>query len=129
MQEVFLRLVKSAQAPGEKAPLLHWMYRVTTNLCLHRLRKRKTHPVVADPDAVRALVSPSDAEGRQVDRQAVWHVMSRCDDLTQQVAVHYFLDEMTMEEVAQVVGRTRKTVSRKLALFERRARKLLEDAP
>lgn len=127
MQEVFLRLVKSGRAPNQKAPLLHWMYRVTTNLCLNRLRKRRTHPVVFDPEVLRRLVSPEDAEGRQVDRQAVFHVMSRCDELTQQVAVHYFLDEMNMEEVARVVGRSRKTVSRKLALFERRARKLLEE--
>ncbi len=127
MQEVFLRVARSHDGYRGDAPVLNWMYRVTTNLCLNRLRAKKRHPVVADPEAVRRLTSATDFAAQQADRQAVLQVMARCDRVTQQIAVHYFLDGMKMEEVATVVGYSRKTISKKLAAFERRARRILED--
>lgn len=123
-----MRVARSGETYRGDAPLLHWMYRVTTNLCLNRLRAKKRHPVVADPDAVRRLTSAGDFVAEHADRQAVLHVMAKCDRVTQQIAVHYYLDGMKMEEVATVVGYSRKTVGKKLAAFEKRARRLLEDA-
>lgn len=128
MQEVFLRLVRSKRPPGSDAPILHWLYRVTTNLCLNRLRQRRSHPVALDPDAVRQLLDEANPERQHADRQAILHIMSHCDPLTQQMAVHYHLDGMKMEEVAAVVGYSRKTVSKKLAAFHKKARRLLEDS-
>ncbi|MEQ8277910.1 MAG: sigma-70 family RNA polymerase sigma factor [Deltaproteobacteria bacterium] len=125
MQEVFLRVARSHDTFRGDAPVLHWMYRVTTNLCLNRLRQAKRHPVVHDPEAVRRLTIDADDPA---DRQAVLFVLSRCDALTQSIAVHYHLDGMKMEEVASVVGCSRKTVGKKLAAFSERARRLLEDA-
>lgn len=127
MQEVFLRLARGKRPPGSDGPILHWLYRVTTNLCLNRLRQRKAHPLALDPDMVRQLVDESDPERRQVALQAVLHVMRRCDHLTQQVALHYHLDGMNMDEVAAVVGYSRKTVGKKLAAFKKKAQRLLED--
>lgn len=124
MQEVFVRVASSKDSFRGDAPLLHWMYRITTNLCLNRLRRRRTHPVVQDPEAVRRLV---DGTGSPEDRQAVLQILGRADSLTQRIAVHYYLDGMKMEEVADVVGYSRKTVGKKLAAFRAGALAQLED--
>src|SRR5215475_12227092 len=43
VQEVFLRAVRHAdEFRGEASPTT-WLYRITTNLCLNRLRDRKQH--------------------------------------------------------------------------------------
>lgn len=125
MQEVFVRVVTSKDSFRGDAPILRWIYRITTNLCLERLRKRRTHPVVTDPEAVRRLV---DGRGAPEDRQAVLQILGRADPLTQRVAVHYYLDGMNMEEIADVVGYSRKTVGKKLAAFRADALAQLEGA-
>lgn len=124
MQEVFLRVYEQHHTFSGEVPILRWIYRITTNHCLNRIRRRKTHPTIEDPAAVEKLLDhPRD----QVDRRAVMQVLSRFDERTQQIAVYYFMDGMKMEEVAEVVGYSRKTVSKKLDAFKKKAKRLIED--
>lgn len=122
MQEVFVRLIARDGELGG-APLLAWVYRVTTNLCLNRLRQRASHPLAVDPEAVSRIAA---GEIVAEDRRAVMQILGRMDPLTQQIAVHHYVDGMKMEEVAEVVGKSRKTVGKKLAAFRDQARRLLE---
>lgn len=125
LQEVFVRAIGSAKEFRGEGPALAWIYRITTNLCLNRLRQRASHPVVVDPEAVDRLL----AGGRQEeDRQAVLQVLARLDPLTQELALYHYVDGMNMEEVAQVVGYSRKTVGKKLAEFRAEAQRLLGGA-
>ena len=126
MQEVFVRVLAKESSFRGDAPILHWMYRITTNVSLDRIRKRRTHPVVKDPDAVRRLV---DEQVDATDRLAVLEVLGRMDEKTQQIAVYHYMDGMKMEEVAEVVGYSRKTVGKKLAAFREKAKRLLGGAP
>ena len=59
------------------------------------------------------------------DRQIAQQVLSRFDEKTQAIAVGVFVDGMEHEEVAQVLGISRRTVSRKLDRFVTNARKYL----
>jgi RNA polymerase sigma-70 factor (ECF subfamily) len=126
MQEVFLRVAQSHESFRGEVPMLRWIYRITTNLCLNRIRKRKTHPVVSDPDAMQRIV---DGRGGDEDRYAMMQVLGHMDPLTQKIAVHHYVDGMHMEEVAGLVGYSRKTVGKKLAQFRQRAQKLLGGTP
>ena len=103
--------------------MLHWIYRITTYTCLSRMRARKTHPVIGDPAAVEQLIDR--ASDQVFDRHAVMQVLGRMESTTQTVALHCYVDGMKMEEVAEVVGLSRKTVSKKLAAFRSKAKKLL----
>ncbi len=122
MQDVFAKLVAHHHRLRGDVPVLHWLYRVTTNTCLKRLRRRRTHPL-ADPEALHALAGGG--ETQVVDRSAVLTMLSRLGPMAQEIAVYYYLDQMTMEEVGQMVGRSRKTVGRKVAEIQRRARAML----
>jgi RNA polymerase sigma-70 factor (ECF subfamily) len=46
---------------------------------------------------------------------------------TQEVAVHYFVDEMTQEEIALLLGRSLPTIRKRLEKFRRIAQKELGD--
>lgn len=124
MQEVFVRVVEQHETFRGEAPVLHWIYRITTNQCLNRLRQQRAHPVVSDPEAVDRLASGAGPD--LADRAVVVDLLRSADPLTQQIAVHYYLDEMSMEEVAQHVGRSRKTVGKKLERFRKRARAVVK---
>lgn len=121
MQQVFAQLVAHHQRV--RGPVLHWLYRVTTNTCLKRIRQRKTHPVVADPVALEQLAAGG--EQQAVDRLAVLALLGRLGRIERQVAVYYFVDRMTTEEVGAMIGRSRKTVERKLAVIRERAQAVL----
>ena len=130
MQETFARVVEKHGTWRGDTPALHWMYRVTTNYCLNCLRRRRTHPVMADPDALARIAGPAwSGEQARVDRAAVLDVLSRTDAKTQQIAVYYFFDQMKMDEIADVLGTSRKTVGKRLDRFRQRARALLADRP
>ena len=59
-------------------------------------------------------------------RRLVQRVLARFDSRTQSIAVGVLVDGMEHEEVANALGISRKTVSRKLARFLENARKYLE---
>ena len=122
MQEVFVRVIAAEASFRGDAPMLHWIYRITTHTCLDRLRKRRTHPVVEDPAAVELLI---DQGLDQVDRRAIVQVLGRMEATTQTIALHHYVDGMKMEEVADLVGLSRKTVGKKLAAFRTKAKRLL----
>ena len=47
------------------------------------------------------------------------HLLSRCDLETQTAAVHYYVDEMTLEEIAGLLGRSVPTIRKRLEKFTR----------
>ena len=49
------------------------------------------------------------------DREAAQKLLAKLDLETQQAAIHYFVDEMTLEEVAAAIGRSIPTVRKRLA--------------
>ena len=58
------------------------------------------------------------------------YLLGKLDLETQQAAVHYFVDEMTLEEVAAAIGRSIPTVRKRLAGIAALAgRDLNEEAP
>ena len=65
----------------------------------------------------------------ETDRQAVLQVLGRMDPTTQALAVHHYVDGMKMEEVAELVGLSRKTVGKKLEAFRVKARRILGGEP
>jgi RNA polymerase sigma-70 factor (ECF subfamily) len=97
-QEVFLNLRRDARRRGEDA--------LAEDL-----------DVVPDAHADRPDAYP--------DRQLAQAVLSRFDDETQAVAVGVLVDGMEHEEVAAVLGISRRTVSRKLARFIENSRKFI----
>ncbi len=123
-QEVFARLVRDMARFDDRESALAWMYRVATNHCLNVLRDARRHgESPLDPDLDVAY----SGEGTPFpERRLAQQILSRFDESTQAVAVGVFVDGMEHEEVAAVLGISRRTVSRKLVRFLDRARKFLD---
>jgi RNA polymerase sigma-70 factor (ECF subfamily) len=122
-QEVFVKLLRDIDRleAGENA--LPWAYRVATNHCLNLrrdARRRREEALDSELD-VRA---DSKNQG-YADLQLAQAVLSRFDAQTQAVAVGVFVDGMEHEEIAEILGISRRTVSRKLERFIENAKKFL----
>jgi RNA polymerase sigma-70 factor (ECF subfamily) len=124
VQETFAKVIRNwEQFRGESSPLT-WMYRISTNLCLNRIRNRKGHDQkhhVHRHELVSGSISPTD----DLDADRVRALLADADEETRAIVVHIYFDDMTREETAAMVGISVPTVRKRLNQFLRRARQTL----
>jgi RNA polymerase sigma factor (sigma-70 family) len=119
VQEVFLKAMDHGSGFRNEAQPSTWLIRIATNYCLNliRMNRNKTRQSVADgslPIAGPQVLWSSDrAERRQMVRQ----LLERVDGECARVAIHYFVDEMTQDEIGQLIGRSLPTVRKRLREF------------
>jgi len=128
VQEVFERMLRIGQRfRGEASPMTY-AYRAATNASLNMLRARKVRDLgpadLAQAPEAADVVGPARVEIASFVRA----LLSRLTDREQEVAVLYFLDELTQDEIAATLERSRKTVVRELASIRSKAA-ALGDAP
>jgi RNA polymerase sigma-70 factor (ECF subfamily) len=119
VQEVFLRVIeRRRQYRGESSPST-WLYAVATLHCLQQLRNR----AVQLGKLAQLAAQATDAAMRSPEeRLAIAKLLDgEPEDLQLMVCLHY-IDGLTMDEVAGVVGCSRKTVSRRVQGFLASAR-------
>lgn len=120
MQDVFAKAwVNMASFRAEASPLT-WLTTIATNHCLNLLRAERAPWRQTFEHQESARVTRAEQEGvaggprRFEDREAVRKLLANLDMETQAVAIHYYVDEMTLEEVAVAVGRSVPTVRKRL---------------
>jgi RNA polymerase sigma-70 factor (ECF subfamily) len=125
-QEVFVLLLRKGSAYRGDAALTSFLYRVTTNVCLNRLRARRRRHAREQGEMVRTWMDqvPQDADARARAMERAEELLGTMSDLEQQIFVLRALDGLSLEEIASVTGRSRKTVAKRLD----RIKPLLDDA-
>lgn len=83
-QDALIAIVRGLPAFDARASFSTWVYRVTTNVCLDELRRRKRRPVPFDP------TTPSDDQHRTGSSVSE---RSGDSDQTEQVADHLLIDQ------------------------------------
>jgi RNA polymerase sigma-70 factor (ECF subfamily) len=117
VQEVFVRVLGSYGRFRHEARPTTWLYRITTNHCLNLLRDHgRRRALLAERLGPPAEASPSSADAAALLRQ-VFHGMP---ERLQEVAVYYYLDQMSQDEIAEVLGVSRKVVRTRLEAFKAR---------
>jgi RNA polymerase sigma-70 factor (ECF subfamily) len=119
-QEVFVRVLAQGGSFRGDAAVTTWLYQVTTRVCLNLLRAEGRRRVREDAQAAQAPEAAPGADPYEAyaARALLERLAARCDDLSLAVFVHKELDGMSQEEIAEVTGRSRKTVGRRLAALE-----------
>jgi RNA polymerase sigma-70 factor (ECF subfamily) len=123
-QEVFVKLVRDMEKLADRENVLPWIYRVATNHCLNERRNAvRRGDDVEMPDLEVAHGVSADV---YPDRALAVRLLERVDETTRSVAVGVLVDGMEHEEVASVLGISRRTVARKLERFLEAARRFVE---
>ena len=125
VQGLFLDLLARGALPQD----LPYLYRALTNRCLNHLRDRKNQGrLLALHEGELRGEARTRIEERVVDRQVLAQLARQLDQQTWEVLVYYAVDDMTQDEIAELMGISRKTVVRKLQRVRDKVRTLGKDA-
>jgi RNA polymerase sigma-70 factor (ECF subfamily) len=127
LQEVFLKvLARREHLRGDHPSSL--LYRIATNTCLNRIRDDRRHDVRQSPDVLHHLAFFEAPEKGLLAKRLLDYVIGRENDFTRQIAVLYFVDGMTIQEVSATVKLSISGVHKHLAKLRRKIRATGESA-
>jgi RNA polymerase sigma-70 factor (ECF subfamily) len=109
-QEVLVKLWQGYDSFQGKSDLRTWIYRVSLNTCIsidRKKKRRKTQPLLEGVD----LFDKNDADNRQTD---LLHERIGRLQAFDRAIVLLWLEDMSYEEIAQIVGISVNNVSVKL---------------
>ena len=112
-QDVFLRLLERRDRLRDDAPC-SLLYRMATNLCLNRIRDDQRRKTTANSTLLEQIACYEDAES-QIDARAVLaKLFGQQRESTRVMAVFYYVDGMTLKEVAKEVDMSESGVRKRL---------------
>jgi RNA polymerase sigma-70 factor, ECF subfamily len=112
VQNVFVRIFESPSAFRGEARPMTYLYRVTTNLSLNLLRAKAIRQAAA-PEVTAAQQVEPDAQAEA--RNLLMALASRLDDRQLNIAALHYAFGLLQEEIAEVLGLSRKTIGKELA--------------
>jgi RNA polymerase sigma-70 factor (ECF subfamily) len=107
VQQVFQRVLESQVVLDDRADPMTYLYRVTTNLAIDILRKRKR-------ESVGEMLPGSDLTSFVESRETLALLGDELTERQMAIVVHLFIDGMTQEEASDVLKVSRKTVVREV---------------
>lgn len=130
VQETFLRAYGALASFRQDASFLTWLYKIASNLCIDQLRSRKARSALSldveleegrEPAADSRNCSPEELAIRDSVQEVVQRAISNLPEKYRVVVVMRHLQDMSVEEIANVLDMPTGTV--KTHLF--RAREML----
>jgi len=122
VQEVFIKVLGSYhEFRGESSPMT-WLYRVTTNLCLNRLRDRRRQGELLQQAALELPPPGTLGPGRRLELTPdIRALLLEFPEQEALAGVYHHVDGMSHEEIAPLLEVSRRTVGNLLARFRERA--------
>jgi RNA polymerase sigma-70 factor (ECF subfamily) len=122
VQETFLRALGARAEFEDAVSPVAWLYKITTNHCLNHLRDaRRRLELLAERAPERNEVT--NPRGESLFEAG--HLLRRLPRELGEIAVYYYIDQMNQDEIAELLGTSRRTVGYRLEEFRAAATALL----
>lgn len=119
MQDVFVAVLRSGHRLRDEQPA-SLLLRISTNVCLNRLRTKRRHPEDADDELVQAIADAEEPGERSVARMLLATLFGTERESTRTIAVMHLVDGLKHEEIAREVGLSVSGVRRRLRVLRER---------
>ena len=130
LQECFVRLYTYAASVDTKRPLKPWLYRVTVNLSYDWSSKKPTQPLDEILEWLSGLPGPFPSPDRQAEEKEMMRMVRQIIDelpgLHRAVIVLFYLENLSLDEISQVLELPLGTVKSRLYYARERLRKALK---
>ena len=118
-QEVFLKVHRYRHSFRHEAKPSTYLFRVTTTVCLNRIRSRSRRREDLRDEPTPIPVRDTHLESHEL-RDVLRHVMAEADDKTQACVVYHVVDGMTHKEIGAVMGLSAAAIRKRISTFKRR---------
>jgi RNA polymerase sigma-70 factor (ECF subfamily) len=125
-QEVFIKLFTRGGSFRQQADWMTWLYRVSVNECLRRLRNRQTRQRLLDHHGATVLHREPESEPVAA-LDGVRALLRLADARTQEIVTCYYLLGMSQREIADVLALSHVSIHKRIKKFEERVRRHLRD--
>jgi RNA polymerase sigma-70 factor (ECF subfamily) len=122
LQEVFASLLR--QPAAVRGSVTGWLYQATTHFCLNQLRNRRTGARLLEQRAPPPDAAPGNAEALAEVRR----LLAQMPEDVAAAVVYHHLDGMTHDEVAALLGCSRRQVGYLLERAEASAARMEQSA-
>lgn len=123
MQDVFVRVLRSHIEFYEDTSPMTWLYRVTTNYCLNKIRDAARQRELLEQ---RGKSVESERQPDAETRIALAKILAKVPEDLREFAVYRYVDQMTYDEIAALTGVSKRTVGNRLDAFRTAARAAAE---
>ncbi|KAF0141514.1 MAG: RNA polymerase sigma-70 factor ECF subfamily [Stygiobacter sp.] len=125
VQESFVRIWKHLGSYSKKAKFTTWIYKIVINLCYDKLRARKTENErleTIDDGFVSGLDNPEKQLTNKEQAEIIKHVSNGLPEKQRMVFVLRDLEELTTDEVSQIMDISIESVKTNLSIARKTIR-------
>lgn len=126
LQDVFARLLARPELVRRARDPSTFLYAMTTNACLNRMRNRRHRAALVDREL--GPWQRDVAAGSSEDRAVVLDLLRKLPQDQASAVIYYYLDGVSHHEIAEILGCSRRHVGDLLARAHAQARRLIEEA-
>ncbi len=124
-QEILIQLWKSYPSFKSNAKFSTWMYRVSLNVALQYVRKRKRKPVEVELSAaLRDLSDQGNEDHYEEELQLLYAAIGQLKDVEKAIIMLY-LEDKGNDEIAEIIGISQNYVRVKMNRAKAKLRKIL----
>ena len=114
VQAVFERALRSARTFQHNSSPVTWLYQITTRVCLNHVRDQKNRARLMELWGAPAWSRPADLTAPEA-RAFLDQIWRQVDAELVEIGTYHFVDGLSHNEIAELLGCSRKTVGNRLA--------------
>lgn len=125
VQECFIRIWKNLSGYNAKVKFTTWMYKIVINLCYDKLRRRKTEyerNEVLDEQFIGSDDNPEQLLSNKEQAEIIKHISDGLPEKQRMVFVLRDLEELTTDEVSQIMEMSVESVKANLSIARKTIR-------
>jgi RNA polymerase sigma-70 factor (ECF subfamily) len=126
VQEVFVRVMRGLADFDHRSAVTTWLYQITTHYCLDLLRNRARRRQLFAQNVVQDDTGPGQGAAAS-DLVLLRRLLAEADEQQGRAVIYVYLDGMSHEQAAEVLGVSKRTVGNLIERFLGWAQKRSDD--
>ncbi len=111
VQGIFVDLYRKGKTDVD----LPYLYRAATSRCLNRIRdSKRRRELLAQHGEVLIAAGPGVPEARAISVDLLAQLVGKLDQRSAEILVYRYMDQMTGDEIASLLGVSRRAVTKRL---------------